>query len=66
MIGLGSELVMCSHMFVQLTDLNFMLQVVAHVVFVHQSVGQYSTLFAQKLRRNNYVTPKNYLDFINR
>nr|XP_039267660.1 dynein heavy chain 10, axonemal-like [Styela clava] len=39
-------------------------QVVAHIVFVHLSVGEYSTLFAQKLRRNNYVTPKNYLDFI--
>lgn len=41
-------------------------QVVAHIVFAHTSVGKYSTLFAQKLRRSNYVTPKNYLDFINR
>ncbi|XP_041455872.1 dynein heavy chain 10, axonemal-like [Lytechinus variegatus] len=39
--------------------------VVDHVVFVHQSVSDYSTQFALKLRRNNYVTPKNYLDFIN-
>ncbi|XP_076804944.1 dynein axonemal heavy chain 10-like [Clavelina lepadiformis] len=39
--------------------------VVGHIVFAHQSVGKYSKLFAQKLRRNNYVTPKNYLDFIN-
>nr|XP_026696380.1 dynein heavy chain 10, axonemal isoform X1 [Ciona intestinalis]XP_026696381.1 dynein heavy chain 10, axonemal isoform X2 [Ciona intestinalis] len=39
--------------------------VVGHIVFAHQSVGNYSKLFAQKLRRNNYVTPKNYLDFIN-
>ncbi|XP_071826175.1 dynein axonemal heavy chain 10-like isoform X2 [Apostichopus japonicus] len=39
--------------------------VVEHVVFVHQSVVDYSVKFAQKLRRNNYVTPKNYLDFIN-
>ncbi|XP_070572584.1 dynein axonemal heavy chain 10-like isoform X2 [Ptychodera flava] len=37
--------------------------VVQHVVFVHQSVGTYSIKFQQKLRRNNYVTPKNYLDF---
>lgn len=39
--------------------------VVDHVVFVHQSVSDYSKQFALKLRRNNYVTPKNYLDFIN-
>lgn len=40
-------------------------KVVGHVVFVHQSVVEFSVKFAQKLRRNNYVTPKNYLDFIN-
>ncbi|XP_074640231.1 dynein axonemal heavy chain 10-like [Tubulanus polymorphus] len=39
--------------------------VVSHIVMVHQSVGDYSIQFLQKLRRNNYVTPKNYLDFIN-
>ncbi|XP_039327853.2 dynein axonemal heavy chain 10 isoform X2 [Saimiri boliviensis] len=39
--------------------------VVKHVVLVHESVGHYSQLFLQKLRRSNYVTPKNYLDFIN-
>lgn len=38
---------------------------VEHVVLVHQSVGEFSTQFLQKLRRSNYVTPKNYLDFIN-
>ena len=38
--------------------------VIAHVVTTHNSVGEYSTLFAQKLRRFNYVTPKNYLDYI--
>lgn len=31
---------------------------------VHGSVGDYSKMFLQKLRRSNYVTPKNYLDFI--
>ena len=31
---------------------------------VHESVGVHSKLFLQKLRRVNYVTPKNYLDFI--
>lgn len=31
---------------------------------VHQSVGEYSTYFHQKMRRYNYVTPKNYLDYI--
>jgi dynein heavy chain len=38
---------------------------VEHVVLVHQSVGEFSKQFLQKLRRSNYVTPKNYLDFIN-
>ncbi|XP_006149290.1 dynein heavy chain 10, axonemal [Tupaia chinensis] len=37
---------------------------VEHVVLVHQSVGEFSKQFLQKLRRSNYVTPKNYLDFI--
>lgn len=39
--------------------------VVEHVVHVHLSVGKFSTLFQQKLRRVNHVTPMNYLDFIN-
>ncbi|XP_072908128.1 dynein axonemal heavy chain 10 [Hemitrygon akajei] len=39
--------------------------VIDHVVMVHSSVDKYSLIFLQKLRRNNYVTPKNYLDFIN-
>ncbi|XP_069379878.1 dynein axonemal heavy chain 10 isoform X1 [Paralichthys olivaceus] len=39
--------------------------VIDHVCMVHSSVGDYSKLFQQKLRRSNYVTPKNYLDFIN-
>ncbi|XP_071394424.1 dynein axonemal heavy chain 10, partial [Centroberyx affinis] len=38
--------------------------VIAHVCMVHGSVGEYSKMFQQKLRRSNYVTPKNYLDFI--
>ncbi|XP_028911199.1 dynein heavy chain 10, axonemal isoform X3 [Ornithorhynchus anatinus] len=40
-------------------------QVVEHIVSVHESVGDFSKKFLQKLRRSNYVTPKNYLDFIN-
>nr|WAW84832.1 axonemal dynein heavy chain 10 [Halisarca dujardinii] len=40
--------------------------VVAHIVHIHLSVGDFSTSFKQKLRRINHVTPKNYLDFINR
>ncbi|XP_063171723.1 dynein axonemal heavy chain 10 [Candoia aspera] len=40
-------------------------EVIAHIVMVHGSVGLYSKKFLQKLRRSNYVTPKNYLDFIN-
>lgn len=39
-------------------------EVINHVCMVHRSVGDYSKLFLQKLRRSNYVTPKNYLDFI--
>ncbi|KAM8866758.1 dynein axonemal heavy chain 10 isoform 2-T2 [Synchiropus picturatus] len=38
--------------------------VIAHVCQVHESVGDYSKLFQRKLRRCNFVTPKNYLDFI--
>ncbi|KAL1274160.1 hypothetical protein QQF64_026974 [Cirrhinus molitorella] len=38
--------------------------VIAHVCMVHGCVGDYSKLFLQTLRRSNYVTPKNYLDFI--
>lgn len=38
--------------------------VVSHVCMVHGSVGEYSKKFLQKLRRSNFVTPKNYLDFI--
>lgn len=37
----------------------------AHVVHVHSSVQAYSKDYLQKLRRNNYVTPKHYLDYIN-
>ena len=35
-----------------------------HMVMVHQSVEHYSEQFAAKLRRKNYTTPKNYLDYI--
>ncbi|XP_069565682.1 dynein axonemal heavy chain 10 [Brachyistius frenatus] len=38
--------------------------VIDHVCMVHRSVDDDSKLFQQKLRRYNYVTPKNYLDFI--
>jgi dynein heavy chain len=34
------------------------------MVMVHQSVEHYSEQFAAKLRRKNYTTPKNYLDYI--
>jgi len=39
--------------------------VVGHIVTVHASVGVFSRDFQHKLRRANYVSPKNYLDFIN-
>ena len=35
------------------------------MVFVQETVVNYSREFLLKLRRVNYVTPKNYLDFIN-
>ena len=38
--------------------------IVSHMVQVHTSVGQFSTVFYQKFRKTNYVTPKNYLDYI--
>ncbi|GAB0196984.1 dynein axonemal heavy chain 10 [Grus japonensis] len=38
--------------------------VIEHMVMVHESVGDFSKRFLQKLRRSNHVTPKNYLDFI--
>ena len=38
--------------------------VVSHMVHVHQSVVTASHRFESELRRHNYVTPKNYLDFI--
>ncbi|XP_078713472.1 dynein axonemal heavy chain 10 [Lampetra fluviatilis] len=38
--------------------------VVSHVVSVHCSVGDFSVQFQRKLRRSNYVTPKNYLDYL--
>ena len=34
------------------------------MVLVHQSVRNFSSKFLEQLRRYNYVTPKNYLDFI--
>ncbi|ESN91800.1 hypothetical protein HELRODRAFT_96436 [Helobdella robusta] len=39
--------------------------VVGHIVMVHQIVGMFSKDFQLRLRRSNYVTPKNYLDYIN-
>ncbi|XP_073953503.1 dynein axonemal heavy chain 10-like [Choristoneura fumiferana] len=38
--------------------------IVEHVVHVHMSVARYSVEFLQRLRRNNYVTPKHYMDYL--
>jgi dynein heavy chain len=38
--------------------------IISHVVHVHQSLAHYTTEFALKLRRKNFVTPKHYLDYI--
>lgn len=39
-------------------------EIVKHMMMVHQSVRTFSVKFMEELRRHNYVTPKNYLDFI--
>eukprot|EP00958_Prasinococcus_capsulatus_P027403 scaffold5502_cov390-Prasinococcus_capsulatus_cf.AAC.6 len=39
--------------------------ILEHMVLVHTSVRDFSQDFETQLRRHNYVTPKNYLDFIN-
>jgi dynein heavy chain len=39
--------------------------IVTHMVKVHILVGEISNLFLQRYRRTNFVTPKNYLDYIN-
>ena len=39
--------------------------IVKHMVTVHVSVGKASAEYLQRLRRTNFVTPKNYLDYIN-
>jgi dynein heavy chain len=38
--------------------------IVQHMVKVHLSVNDFSKEFLDKLRRYNYVTPKNYLDYV--
>ncbi|XP_063540762.1 dynein axonemal heavy chain 10 [Cydia strobilella] len=38
--------------------------IVEHVVHVHMSVARYSVEFLLRLRRNNYVTPKHYMDYL--
>jgi dynein heavy chain len=38
--------------------------IVNHMVSVHLSVMKYAIRFKEELRRNYYVTPKNYLDYI--
>jgi len=40
-------------------------RVIEHLVMVHLSVQKYSLDFKAIYKRNNFSTPKNYLDFIN-
>ncbi len=40
-------------------------EITNHLVFTHQNVTKAASRFAEELRRFYYVTPKNYLDFIN-
>lgn len=39
-------------------------EIVNHIVNVHLSVQDYSSEFEAKLKRKNFATPKNYLDFL--
>lgn len=39
--------------------------IISHIVLVHSSVQKYSVDFELQLRRKNFSTPKNYLDFLN-
>ncbi|XP_030371764.1 dynein heavy chain 10, axonemal [Scaptodrosophila lebanonensis] len=39
--------------------------IIEHVVHVHTTIQVYSKDYQTKLRRNNFVTPKHYLDYIN-
>lgn len=38
--------------------------ILEHIVMVHMSVCTISIRFTQETRRTNYVTPKNFLDYI--
>lgn len=40
------------------------MNIIDYFVMVHKVIEVYSRKFQLRLRRNNYVTPKNYLDFI--
>ena len=42
----------------------FQHEIVQHIVNVHESVEEYTREFLVKLRSKNYVTPKQFLDFI--
>ncbi|ORZ35435.1 dynein heavy chain and region D6 of dynein motor-domain-containing protein [Catenaria anguillulae PL171] len=39
--------------------------IVSHMVTVHLSISAASAEFLQRWRRTNFVTPKNYLDYVN-
>ena len=39
-------------------------ELINHIVYVHLSVQEYSREFDEKLKRKNFATPKNYLDFL--
>ena len=39
--------------------------VIQHLVYTHINITSYATKYAEELRRYYYVTPKNYLDYLN-
>lgn len=58
--------VYCSFFFLQnpLIPSEHRMKIIDYFVMVHKVIEVYSRKFQLRLRRNNYVTPKNYLDFI--
>jgi dynein heavy chain len=48
------------------TKLTSFKDIIKYVVYCHLSVTTFSEQYEQELQRHNYVTPKNFLDFINK
>lgn len=62
LLAVATELIMPDN---PLIPAQYRKQIIEHHVDVHKSVIDVSWDFVTTLRRQNYVTPKNFLDFIN-